>query len=208
MKKINIGIILIVLFILGIVFYLIYEQDVHKKDVESIRIFLDNYYKVFDKYSMLYEEDRDIDKIIDVSKYDKYKEDMRYELDKYIVQDDFHKNNILDIYNSRIDEQIKGKSMNLKHEKIIHDFNSVFFDGDYIFVIYQVESNVDKVMRLGEIINKDTNKYEGNTIRFSLLEHVYDKVVLKKEKGEYKIVLHNAYEPGNRTEDSGVAILW
>ena len=208
MKKINIGIVLIILLALGIVFYLLYEEDVHKKDIQSIRVFLDNYYKVFDKYSMLYEEDRDIDKIIDVSKYNKYKEDMTKELDKYIIQDDFHRKNILDIYNLRIDEQIRGKSMNLKHEKSIYDIFRVFFDGDYIFVVYQVESNVDKIMRLGEIINKDTNKYEGNTIRFSLPEHVYDKVVLKKEKGEYKIVLHNAYEPGNRTEDSGVAMLW
>ena len=195
MKKINIGIILIIITLISMICYLIHQENVKKQDIENMKVFLEEYYEVYNKYSVLYEEDREIDKIIDKAKYDEYKENMKNDLDKYIINDSNIKQSIYEQYLTRIDEQIKGKYIYNKHDKVLHDISSdIYFDGEYVILRAKIEFNVDKFDRKIEIYNKDIEKYEGEVNRHTGVERTMEYLVLKKENGNYKIVIHSMFD--------------
>lgn len=195
MKKINIGIILIIITLISMICYLIHQENVKKQDIENMKVFLEEYYEVYNKYSVLYEEDREIDKIIDKAKYDEYKENMKNDLDKYIINDSKIKQSIYEQYLTRIDEQIKGKYIYNEHDKVLHDISSdIYFDGDYVILRAKIEFNVDKFDRKIEIYNKDIKKYEGEVNRHTGVERTMEYLVLKKENGNYKIVIHSMFD--------------
>ena len=204
MKKVNLGIILIILTLAAMVLYIVYEENTKKKDVERINAFLQDYYKVYNKYSLLYEEDRDIDKIIDKSKYDKYKEDMKNELNEYLIDDESLKNKIYDSYIKRIDEQIEGKYIYRKNEKTILEVSddrklmlelgelpvSIIYNKGYIFVTLKVQIDVDKTSRLTEIYDKEKEKFVGDTKTQTGIDKIIEVLVLKKVNGKFKIAKH------------------
>lgn len=197
MKKINIGIILIILSLIGMIFYLVYEENSKKKDIENVKNFLDEYYKVYNKYSLLYEEDRDIDKIIDKSKYDKYKEDMKKDLDQYLYDEINLKQNIYDNYNLKITEQLKGKYIYNSYEKTIieYDKDKLVFNNGYIYIMPKIKLDVDKITRIATIYNKDKEKYVGDTKTQVGTDYIYEYIILKKVNGMYKIVVHSMVDP-------------
>ena len=199
MKKINIGIILIILTLIGMIFYLIYEENIKAKDRQNIVSFLNEYYKVYNKYCLLYEEDRYINKIIDKSKYDKYKEEIRQELDKYLTTDENLRQKIYNDYDLRLDEQIKGKyiyntyNMTLAIEK--NEYNQMRFCNNYIFVMQKIKLEVNRVSRINDIYNKETLKYEGSVRSEVGTDYVYEYFIITKINGEYRIVVHSMCKP-------------
>jgi len=209
MKKVNLGIILIILTLAGMTFYVINEEDTKKKDVENINAFLQDYYKVYNKYSLLYEEDRDIDKVIDKSKYDKYKEEMKNDLDEYLIDDESLKNKIYDSYIKRIDEQLEGKYLYRKNEKTILEVSderkielelgelpvSIIYNNGYIFVTLKVQIDVDKTSRLREIYDKEKGKFVGDTKTQTGIDKIIEVLVLKKVNGKFKIAKHVMIDP-------------
>ena len=225
MKKINLGIVLIILILLGTVGYLFYEKDSKKGDKDKVKSFVNDYLKVYNKYALLYEEDRDIDKIIDKSKYDEYKEEMKQELDKYLIDDEELRNKIYDSYVKRIDEQIEGKYVYNKDEKSICEENDkenqynnmlkslgMVYYKDYMIVTLLLKDDVNKVARISEIYNKETGKYEGDTKTQVGIGYILEHLVLKEIKGELKLVVHTIVNPlsytfENQKSDNMIPIL-
>lgn len=199
MKKINIGIILLILAFLAMTLFLIFEKFEQKKDIENIKSFLLQYYEVYNKYSTLYEEDRDINKIQDRAKYDEYKNKMKLELDKYLTTNEELKQKIYDNYTTRINDQIEGKYMYTTHIKTIENFNDkdskVYFCNNYIFVMQKLKFEVCKTSRTATIYNKETKKYEGNTKNQDGTDYIYEYLILTKINGEIKIVTHSMVDP-------------
>ena len=204
LKKINLGIVLIILTLLGAVGYLVYEKNSKKGDTDKVKTFINDYFKIYNKYALLYEEDRDIDKIIDKSKYDKYKTEMKQELDKYLIDDEALKEKIYDGYIKRIDEQIEGKYIYNKDEKSIYeekksgieiyDMNKpigIIYYKDYMIVYLIIKDDVNKVTRISDVFNKETGKYEGDTKSQVGIGYTIEHVVLKEIKGEFKVVVHS-----------------
>lgn len=184
--------------LLRMVLFLIYQENTEKNDIKKIESFLNYYYSVYNKYSLLYEEDRDIDidKIIDKTKYDKYKQDMKSELDGYITTSQTEREKIYDRYIKRIDDQIKGKYIYNKHiKKLQYDDTGMFFDGDYIFIIQKIIFEVEKIDRTAEIYNEKTEKYQGETVTHIGTEQTYEYIVLRKENKTYKIIEHMMIDP-------------
>lgn len=225
MKKINLGIVLIILILLGTVGYLVYEKDSKKGYKDKFKAFVNEYLKVYNKYALLYEEDRDIDKIIDKSKYDEYKEEMKQELDKYLIDDEELRNKIYDSYVKRIDEQIEGKYVYNKDEKSICEENNkenpynnmlksleMVYYKDYMIVTLLLKDDVNKVARISEIYNKETGKYEGDTKTQVGIGYIPEHLVLKEIKGELKLVVHTIVNPlsytfENQKSDNMIPVL-
>jgi len=209
LKKINLGIVLIVLSLIGMVGYLVYENNFKEgNNTDKVKIFVNDYLKVYNKYALLYEEDRDIDKIIDKSKYDNYKEEMKKNLDKYLISDDDLKEKIYASYIKRIDEQIEGKYLYNKEERTIYEERKsgiamydmsnplvITYYKDYMIVYLILKDDVDKVSRTTEIYNKEKSKYEGDTKTQIGTGYIIDHLVLKEVDGELKLVMHSIVNP-------------
>jgi len=204
LKKINFGIVLIILTLIGMIGYLVYEENSKKGNTDKVKAFVNDYLKVYNKYALLYEEDRDIDKIIDKSKYDEYKEEMKQDLDKYLTSDKELRNKIYDDYIKRIDEQIEGKYVYNKDEKSIYEDKKsgipiyditnplgVVYYKDYMIVYLILKDDVDKVSRTSEIYNKEKSKYEGDTKTQIGTGYITDHLVLKEVNGKLKLVMHS-----------------
>ena len=65
MKKINIGIVLIIIVIIALAIHIVTKEKTIKQDFNNIELVLNDYFKVYNKYSLLPEDDRDINKNID-----------------------------------------------------------------------------------------------------------------------------------------------
>lgn len=192
MKKINIGIILIVLAVIGFVGYMQIDKKNKEREYQEVKKFIDNYIEVASKYSLLPEEYRDLETDMKEEEYNEYLSKMKSELSDYILeqqQDYIFKN-----YESILQEQRKSKFVYKEYE--VQTEYPGYYDiiGDVILVSLEENVKASTYSRLSPSFNEDTEKYIGK-IKFS--EGVRKQPVgmmLKKDKnGKYKVISHMKY---------------
>ena len=193
MKKINIGILLIILSIIMIIIYSIYLEVQKDKEKENINIELEKYFEVYNKYSLLEEKYRDINKSIDEKSYEEYLREIKDNLKDFVLED--RQEYMYNQYKKRLDEQVMSKYMLNKYVKKIDKINNYTFYKDYIIVNVGIKVTVDKDKRIAPVFDNKTNKYIGEIKKQQGEDYIDEAVAFKKENGKYKIVLHNIVDP-------------
>lgn len=188
MRKINFGIVSILVLILAFTFFFVIKGVVKKKDIEKAKIFTEDYLNISNSYILLKEEDRDIEKKISKSKYTEYIESMKNELSKYIVES--QQEAILSKFEKVIEQQCKGKLMFKKYDVKITSFNkNADMTDDIITLNYDYTLTIEAVRRKQEIFNNATNRYIGNVENVEMTVNLNSTILVRKEgKDNYKIV--------------------
>ena len=186
MKKINIGIVLIL--IVGVVYFAyamskLNEREQDRKNVEEL---IQEYLEVYNKYSLLPEEDRVLDKEIDEEKYNNYLAEMKEELDKFSIEE--NKDILYEQYKSRLDKQVKGEYMMYEYEKKLSHIARCDFLGNCIRVHFYLNVTVDDDRRISPTLDEVTGRYIGNVKRQKGEDIFFEELVFKKINNEYKIV--------------------
>lgn len=188
MKKINLGVVLILITLITLTTYIIYDENSKAKDRENIKSFLDEYFVVCNKYYMLEKEARNIDKTPDVNEYNTYLSELKSDLSKYVL--DSKLNDIYDIYKQRLDKQFCGQYMindyNIEINGVIEDD----FKDSYISVVLDSTFTINRDERVNSTIDKNTGRYEGRVRNLSTTIRSINFIVLEKIGGEFKIVMH------------------
>ena len=186
MKKINIGIVLIL--IVGICYfaYAMSKLNERENDRKNIEEFIQEYLEVYNKYSLLPEEDRVLDKEIDEEKYNNYLEEMKEELDKFSIEE--NKDILYEQYKARLDKQIKGEYMMYEYEKKLSHIARCDFLGNCIRVYFYLNGTVDDDRRVSPTLDEATGRYVGNVKRQKGEDIFLEELVFKKINNEYKIV--------------------
>lgn len=185
MKKVNLGIILIFLAIIGVICYTSYRKNYEENEKQKIEIFLDDFYEVYNKYLLLDEEDRDINKMIASEKYENRIEKIKEEYSQFIVEE--HAKNQSEEYVQNIYDQISGIFMLKKYNEKIEDINCYFYD-NYVSIFAYVTFDFDNEVRKSMIYDKKISKYVGETTRNIQTIKLPTSIILKKVEGKYKIV--------------------
>lgn len=189
MKKINIGIVLIVLFLIGIVINLIYVEKQKEEDKVKGLEFVKEYFEVYNKYSVLEKEDRVLDKKIDLVKYNNYTNKMNNELSNYLYEQ--RKDFILQEYRKRLDNQINGKYMMYEYIKEIIGVDSYQINGEYILMWLNIKVTVDKDNRENPIYDNEEKRYTGKVKKQKGVDSNKEIILIKRvSKNEYKVVYH------------------
>ena len=189
MKKINLGVVLIIITLITLTTYIIYDENSKAKDRENIKSFLDEYFALHDKYSMLEKEARDIDKVPDINEYNKYLSEMKNDLSKYILDNKF--NDIYDVYKQRLDKQFYGQYIINEYSTKIKGIVEDNFKDSYISVVIDTNFTLDRDERVSFTMDENTGRYEGRVRNLSTNKNYPKLIVLEKIGSEYKIVLHN-----------------
>ncbi|MDD2495838.1 MAG: hypothetical protein PHS24_05000 [Bacilli bacterium] len=192
MKKINLGVVLIIITLITLTIYIIYDENSKAKDRENIKSFLDEYFAVHDKYSMLEKEARDIDKVPDINEYNRYLSEMKNDLSKYIL--DSKLNDIYDVYKQRLDKQFYGKYMIDEYSTKVKDIVEYNFQDPYISVVIDTNFTLDRDERVSFTMNENTGRYEGRVKNLSINKNHPKLIVLEKVDSKYKIVMDNVLD--------------
>lgn len=194
MKRVNIGVVLIILAFVGIIVYGIIEEKTKEEDRVYGYEFVKEYFKCYNKYSLLNEEDRDIQKDADEKRYNEYVNAMKNDLSKYVLEQSQER--IFNIYEERLKNQAQGKYMMYKYNKEITDIGKYNISGDYISYILEIKVDVDKDKRNSEVLDKETNRYIGSIKRQKGMDRSYEIVCIKKVgKKDYRVVYHFIVDP-------------
>jgi hypothetical protein len=189
MKKINFGIVLILLTFIFLTLFIITDEMSKSKDKKNVKEIFKEYLNTYNKYSMLEKEDRNIDKNIDINEYNKYLSQMKQDLSKYVSDDKL--NDIYEIYKQRLDKQFYGKYMLKEYDKQLMDVVEYSFYDSYISVTLDLNMTMNRDERITSTRDEKTNKYDGKVTNVSTTQRIMEFVVFKKIGNEYKIVMHN-----------------
>ncbi len=197
MKKYNIGIILIVLTIIFFTIFVIVENKIKEDDMEDALEYIKEYYKLQNKYALLPDGYRDIEKQMPKEEYDKYLAEMKNELSEYVA--DSQIDVVYSFYKKRLDYQYKGKKVYNQYEITdieYHNFDkrSRIEDGIiYVYITYKRKTMFDS--RESEIIDENIDRYIGNVTKNNgRLDEIGTLIILKKMDNEkFKILYDIAY---------------
>ncbi len=192
MKKINIGIILMVITIIAFIVFVIIEDKTKKEDMERALEFIQEYYNnVYIKYAKLPEEYRDIESKMPEEEYNNYLNKLKTELSKYVLDEKLDM--VYMYYKQRLDFQYRGKIMYKVYEITDIEYgnnedNKIENGIIYAHIKYRCKLILDR--RESTITDKDTERYIGTITRdFSDLYDFGALVMLQKLKnGDFKIV--------------------
>jgi hypothetical protein len=188
MKKNNFGVVLIIITLITLTTYIIYDENSKSKDRENIKSLMDKYFVVCNKYYMLEKEARNIDKVSDVNEYNKYLSEMKRDLSKYIL--DSKLNDIYDVYKQRLDKQFYGQYMINEYNIEINGTIEDNFKDSYITVVLDSNFTINRDERVNFTMDKNTGRYEGRVRNLSKTTKFINFIVLEKIGNEYKIVMH------------------
>ena len=186
MKKINVGVIFLIIIIICYISFFVLKGIEQEKDKENIQKFLKEYYGVYNKYSVLPEEDRVLDKEIDKEKYNEYLAQMRRDLDKFLIPE--NKEELYKIYEERLNKQVNGEYMFYVYNKEIYNIFQYDFSVNCVRVNCMVKVTVDRDKKISPIFDEDTGKYIGTIKKQKGIDYQPEGFILKKVNGEYKIV--------------------
>lgn len=190
MKKVNIGIVFIILSIVAFISVTVMDIKSKYKEIENVKEFLNNYFQVCNKYAMLEKENRDINQKMDRDEYSTYLSKMELELDKYIL--DSRRDYIFDMYKERLDDQYKGSIMYNEYKidnEVLEEFD-INEDIIYVKLLYNLKVNADK--REYPVFDKELDRYIGLVKQVTGVMQESDIIVIKKfENNQYKIVYHD-----------------
>ena len=187
MKKINIGIVLIILTLISLGIYLVIKSNNEELEKLKIKSVLEDYMKTYDKYLLLDEEDRNINKNISGSKYKTKYLAIKEEFSKYYKEE--RKDYLFNEYYDKIEMQIDGQRMIFNFNQEIEDIDYYFYD-NYVTVIYtsKVEYDIEKRENIS-LIDSETKRHIGKSKREkSVMVAPYRIALFEKIGSEYKLV--------------------
>jgi len=189
MKRINFGIVLILLTFIFLTLFAISDEMSKAKDKENVKEIFIEYLNTCNKYSMLEEENRNIDKNINTNEYNVYLSQMKQDLSKYVSDDKL--NDIYEIFKQRLDKQFYGKYMMKEYDKQLMGIVEYSFNDSYISVTLDLNMTMDRDERVISTRDDKTNRYQGKVTNVSTTQRIIEFMVFKKIGNEYKIVIHN-----------------
>ncbi len=189
MKKINLGIILIIICLVGVSVHLIVLDKQKEKDKLLALEFTKKYFELYNKYSVLEPKDRILDAQVDHEKYNSYVDNMSSELSNYFS--DLRKEYLIMVYKKRLDDQINGKYMIYEYNKEIKEVEKCYFNGSYITFILKVKSKIDKDIKENATFDIKSKRYVGRLEKQNINTYVRETLCIEKiADGKYKIVYH------------------
>ncbi len=197
MKKINIGIILMVITIIAFIVFVIIEDKIEKEDMQRGLEFIQEYYdNIRSKYMMLPEKYRDIENKMPEEEYNNFLKEFKQELSKYVLDEQLE--TIYNRYKVLLDYQYEGKvvykkweASNIQYRTIdlqVTNLSKVEDDLLYAEVSYNLKYICDK--RESAIFDKSSGRYIGTITKdYSEIVNSAAILVMKKMKdGDFKIV--------------------
>jgi len=189
MKRVNLGILAIIITVLVLTTYIVNGEIAKSKDKEKIKEICIEYLKINDKYSVLEEKYRDINNNIPTVEYEKYLTDMKNELSKYVLVENLE--DIYNIYKINLDNQITGKYIVKKYSRQLQDVSRYVIEVPFATINLDLIVNIETEERRNAIKDEKTNKYVGEISQDISTGRLYDTIIFKKVDGEYKVVYHN-----------------
>ncbi len=205
MKKINIGIILLIIVtVVYIVYFALYEKGM-KDDKENVLQFLDEYFEVHNKYSKLEKDDRVLDKEIDEEKYNRYLAEMKQQLSKYALPETLDKL-YLD-HKNKLDMQKLGAYMDYEYDRKVDKIIYYKAFEDTIFMYLGLNISVDKDSRVTSNYNfffdDEKGRYIGDVKNKKGEDYQLEGIVLKKVGKEYKVLHHMIMDKNEFSFETG-----
>lgn len=169
LKKINKGLILTILVILGIFVYLFSLESYRSSQKPAIKSACEEYMNVINKYMMLPEGYNSTDKKISTEELNKYMSDIKTDISKYLVNNDGVIKVELDSIKSNFENQINNKEIITSYSRKIVNIAEYSFDDDQVTV-------------------KINTFYEYKVDNNTKSDDIESTVILKKEEGSWKVV--------------------
>ncbi len=205
MKKINIGIVLIIITIILFIIFVIVDSNIKKEDMEKAFKFITDYIDFKQKYVLLPEEYRDMEKLMPEEEYEKYLEEVKEKLSKYVL--DTQLDYEFKFYKDMLDKQYKG-GIEYKEYQInnldftqysdssgnMDNINNIVGDNFIIKVRYELRI-VGRKRKILTTIDADTSRYVGTIEEMGNISNFTGiPIVLKKMRdGKFKVVLDTAF---------------
>lgn len=189
MKKINIGIVLIILTIILSIAYVIIDNKNKAKDIEEAEEFFREYLKVFDQCMMLPEEYRNINTQMNEEAYNEYLLEIKEEISKYVL--DTQLEYIYQNLKDSLDEQYQGRLMykEQKNKILSYDTMDTTMKDNIVTLVYTAETKVSADRRESPTFDANTNRYVGIVKHAEGVYSMQYRSILKKmDNGEYKVV--------------------
>lgn len=192
MKKINKGLILTIIVLVGLTAYLANVERQRKEDKEDIKKACEEYISFADKYSVLpenlqilietvEENSQTLSEGMEEKKIEEYKKEMKTELEKLMVPNE----EIIKIQSTALEnilERTNPREVTSKIERKITKISSYEFEGDQVTVTF--DSMVKTVTKYLDEQNEEQEKQDSfNTEN--------DEIILQKLDGKWKIVYSN-----------------
>jgi hypothetical protein len=188
MKKINLGLLAILITVMSLMCYIAIGEITISKDKEEIKKISIEYLKIHNKYSVLEEKYRDINNNIPTAEYEKYLADMKNELSQYVLAENLQ--DIYDAYKAKLDNQITGKYIVKKYNRELQDVSRYNFELPLVTINLDLILNLETEDRINAIKDENTNKYVGEVSLDTKTDRLTDTIVFKKVDGKYKIIYH------------------
>ncbi len=186
MKKINLGVILIIIALIGVIILGIIDGNSINKHKEEITNILTDYLKVHETYFLIPEEVKDINTKYDKMLYDSRLESIKNELTKYVVEDKIDE--VYNNYKANLDSQYAGEYMLQEYTSELIEIRNIKVDGNYILVDFTANTNVKYEKREMIGLDKSISIYDLPVIKGENTGSDYCQIIFEKIGNEYKIV--------------------
>lgn len=189
MKKINLGLVLTLLTLICLTMFVISEEKSKAEDIANVEEICKEYFNVYNKYSMLEKDDRNMDKEMNTDRYNTYLSEMKQDLSKYISDEKLDE--VYEQYKKRLDQQFYRKYVMKEYNKEFIEIKDYNFNDSYITVVLDVNITMDRDARIVSIFNEETNRHEGTITNVSATQKLMEIIVFEKIGNEYRIILHS-----------------
>ena len=186
MKKINKGLILTLIVVIGLTIYLVNLEKKREAEKKSIQKACEQFIELTDKYVVLPENSE--------KSIEEYALEMKQELEKQMISNkedvEFQHNH----YKSRLEEGVNEEQRRIGYKRKIVDITKYEFEKDEVTVNFDCE--VTEIVKIGNDEQENTYEIYG------------DEIILRKVDGIWKVVYSNLYNRinmyGEYYEDSMV----
>lgn len=195
MKKINLGVLLIIVTLVILIIYIYNEEKITDIDKKNIEKTYNEYVLINNKYYLLQQENRNINSKLNlnIDKYNEYLLKMKNELSEYVL--DSRLEDVYSIYKNNLDDQVAGKYLINEYNKEFKSIREYNKNGPYISVVLDVILKINRDERINPVIDNVSNMYNGKITNLSITLKGMEFLVFKKIENKYKIVIHNIFIP-------------
>lgn len=181
MKKINKGLILTIIVVIGLTIYLVNLEKQRNEEKPEIKSICENFIEVTDKYSVLPKEKQVINPNGNEEEYSKYITSVKNELENIMIPNE----NAIMLQYQVIEENLGNGYNNLEartnQKRTINKITGYEFDGNQVTVKFQNR------------VEKTTKYFDGieEQVENKTFDAPYDEIILQKIDGEWKVVYAN-----------------
>ena len=181
MKKINKGLILTIIVVIGLTIYLVNLEKQRNDEKPEIKSICENFIEVTDKYSVLPKEKQVINPNGNEEEYSKYITSVKNELENIMIPNE----DAIMLQYQVIEENLGNGYNNLEartnQKRTINKITGYDFDGNQVTVKFQNR------------VEKTTQYFDGieEQVENKTFDAPYDEIILQKIDGEWKVVYAN-----------------